>query len=260
MEETDGSTGVTVESTGLALVPQAQAPQVNADDVQLLSRLVVGLSLYGGEALLTRLRAAQQRIDARGDLAGGDVVPDDETMTEVVGYLAVGMVMRAQKRLARSLNWGLDLSMNTAGWALGTFGRLTDNFFMRPLREPVERRIWELMQESQAAIVEGRREVYASRKLANETVGDAFDEAIQALAESPEVTNAAMRVTAGQGASLAGTAIGSAQTLGTSADDTAEGIVRRLLRRRPRKELPPSPLLDKPLTMYGPQGGPDDSE
>jgi hypothetical protein len=67
------------------------------------------------------------------------------------------------------------------------------------------------------------------------------------------LTSAIERVLVGQGSSLTGTAMGSARQLGTSADDLAEGIVRQLLRRKPRRELPPSPLAGLPLTMYEPR-------
>jgi hypothetical protein len=52
--------------------------------------------------------------------------------------------------------------------------------------------------------------------------------------------------------------------LGVSADDLAEGVLRRLLRRKQRRELPPSLLAGKPLTMYDPrnpvQGAQDEDQ
>lgn len=140
--------------------------------------------------------------------------------------------------------------MNAAGWALGTLSGVTDNRLARPLRQPIERGIWGLVMEGQGAIQDGRREVVASRALADETMEELVKEVIQTLAENPELTSAIERVFVGQGAGLAGTAVGSARQLSTSADDLAEGVVRRLLGRKPRRELPPSPLAGKPLTMY----------
>jgi len=105
--------------------------------------------------------------------------------------------------------------------------------------------------------------VVVSRRLADETLEELVEEAIQTLAGNPELTSAIQRVVAGQGASLTGTVVGSARELSVSADDMTEGMVRRLLRRKPRQELPPSPLVGKPLTMYVPrapgQGEQDDS-
>jgi hypothetical protein len=208
------------------------------------------------------LRSAQQRIEASGELAAGDVIPSDETMTELLGYLAIGILMRGQKRVARTIKRGIHFSMNAAGWALGTADRVTDNRLARPFRRPVERRIRGLMEEGQAVIHDGRREVVASRKLTGETLDELIDEVIQVVSESPEITAAFERVVSGQGASLTGTAMGSARQLGTSADDLAERIARRLLGRKPRQELPFSPLAGLPLTMYErgepAQGGQDE--
>jgi len=263
MEATNDSVVVTVEP-GRSSTHQGQpGAEVSSEDVQLISRLVLGLVLFGGEELLFRLRAAQQRIQARGELATVDAIPDDETMTEVLGYFTLGLLMRGQKRLARTINRGLRFSMNAAGWALGTLSGVTDNRLARPFRQPIERRIWGLVMEGQGAIQDGRREVVASRTLADETLEELIKEVIQTLAENPELTTAIEQVVAGQGASLTGTVVSSARQLSTSADDEAEGMLRRLLRRKPRQELPPSPLVGKPLTMYGPrtpgEGARDDS-
>ncbi len=252
MEGTNDGMVVMVEAAG-ANTGQGQQAGANTEDAQLLSRLAVGLLLFGGEELLFRLRSVQQRIEASGELATGDVIPGDETMTEVLGYLTVGMLMRGQRRLSRTVKRGLRMSMNAAGWALGTLSSVTDNRLARPFREPVERRMWGLVIEGQSAIQEGRREVVASRKLADETLEELVEEAIQALAENPELATAIQRVLMGQSASLTGTVVGSARQLSVSADDLTEGMVRRLLRRKPRQQLPPSPLAGKPLTMYQPQ-------
>jgi hypothetical protein len=261
MEETKGTMGVTVQPGGSSTGQGQQA--VNVHDAQLLSRLVLGVVLFGGEELLLRLRLAQQRLEAVGGLADADNIPDDETMTDVLAYLAVGMVMRGQRRVGRMVKRGLNASMNAAGRAFGIFSRVTDNRLARPFREPIDRRIGELMLEGQVAIQDGRREVYASRKLTDETLAEIVQEVIQTLAENPELTVAIERVVAGQGATLTGTVVGNTRQLGLSADDLAEGVARRLLRRKPRRELPPSPLVGKPQTMYGlqsPEPGAQDDD
>jgi hypothetical protein len=262
MEGTTSTTLVTVEADGSTVVEEERANEASFDDLQLVSRLVLGLAMFGGKELIARLRNVQQRLDASGELAGGDTIPDDETMSDVLTYLAVGAAMRGGRRLAQTVKWGLGLSLNTAGWALGTFSRVTDNPVTRPIRRPIDRLIAELMMEGQAAIQDGRREVYVSRKLADETVVEIIDEAVDTLAENPQLTSSIERLVVGQGAGLTETAMGSARELGSSADDLAEGILRRMFRRKPRRELPPSPLAGQPLTMYGPQkpagGGQDE--
>jgi hypothetical protein len=262
MEEAKDTVMVVVEPGGSSTGQEQPAPRPNIGDVLLLSRLVVGLLFFGGEELLLRLRSVQQRIESRGELAAGEVIPNEETTAEALGYLAVGILIRGGKRLARAVNRGIHLSMDVAGWTVGSFSRLTDNRLARPLRQPIERGIRGLMGQGEAAIHDGRREVYASRELADETLDEVIEELIQALAENPELTSAIERVLVGQGAGLTGTAMGSARQLGTSADDLTEGVVWRLLGRKPRRELPPSPLAGKPRTMYerrnSAQGAQDD--
>jgi methyl-accepting chemotaxis protein len=262
MEATNSTMVVTVEPAASDASQEQQAAEIHVGDVRLVSRLVLGLLLFGGEALLSRLRSIQQRIEASGDLAAGDDIPEDETMGQVLGYLAVGMLLRGQQRLARTVKRGVNYSTSLAGWALDRSGRVTDNRLTRPFRAPVERRIEGLMMEGQGAISDGRREVYASRKLTDETVDELIEEVVQAIAENPELTSIIERVFAGQGVGMTTTVMGNARDLSVSADDLAEAMLRRLLGRKPRRELAPSPLLGKPLTMYEPrspaQGGLDD--
>jgi hypothetical protein len=40
------------------------------------------------------------------------------------------------------------------------------------------------------------------------------------------------------------------RTLTATADELTDALLRRLLRRTPRRELPPSPIEGKPQTMY----------
>lgn len=262
MGQTNGNLVIPANPPGSSKPPGRQAGELDFEDIQLVSRFLLGLVIFGGEELLSRLRDAQQRIEASGDLIAGDVVPDDETMTDLLGYLALGLFVRGQKQMARRIHRGIRFTMNTAGWALGTLNRLTDNRLARPFRQPIERRMFELAMEGQEVIYEGRREVHASRVLAAKTVDETIDEVVQILAENPEVTAAIREVIAGQGAGLTGTVMGNARQLGMSADDLAETMARRLLRRKPRRELPPSPLAGKPQMMYGPraaaQGAEDD--
>jgi hypothetical protein len=260
MDEMDSELIVRGESAGAG----PGQPPVESAEGPLLTRFLLGILLLGSDELQARLRALQGEIEAGSSAVVGDVVSEDETTENLLGYLALGMFVRGQKRLARRVRRGIRFSKSTAGWALGTLNRLTDNPLGRPFRRPVERRIWNLVQEGELAINEGQREVVASRVLATRALDETIDEVVQILAENPELTAALQRIVAGQGVSLAGTVVGNAQQLGVSADDLAEGMVRRLLRRKRRWELPPSPLAGQPLTMYAPQrpdqGAEDDDQ
>jgi hypothetical protein len=227
---------------------------------QLLTRFLAGLVLLGSDELLARLRALEIEIEA-GDAGGA--IPGDETMGELVGYLAFGLFLRGHKRVSRGIRRGIRRSMATTGRALDLLNRLTDNPLGRPLRQPVERRIWDLVLESQLAIGEGRRQAQHARLLAGRTLAQVTDDLMAYILEDPELVDLIRRQVAEQGAGLTGTAVGNVRQLGAGADDAIEGAVRRLLRRKPRRELPPSSLAGDPQRVYvagTPSGESDDGE
>jgi hypothetical protein len=132
------------------------------------------------------------------------------------------------------------------------FDRLTDNPLGRPVRRPVEKLLWNLVQEGERSVREGRRETQNARLLATRSLGDITNEAVDAISANPELTALIRRIVAQQGAGFADTVVDNTRQITTTADAVTEGLVRRLLRRQPRRELPPSPLAGKPLDMYAP--------
>lgn len=209
-------------------------------DLHLLSRLLIGLAYVGSDELISRLRTIGSAVAADIETYGG-TIPDDESMAEMLSYLALGTMLRGQRRLARRMRQGLDLSRQAAGWALSTADRLTSNRLARPFRQSVERRMWVALLEGQQAIAEGRRESQTSRLLAERTVEELVDDVIEAMLQNPELMVSIQRLVAQQSVSLTGTVVGQTRQLTESADDVAEGIVRRVLRRGPRPPLSPTP-------------------
>ena len=231
-----------------------------SEEGQLLSRFLLGLLLLGSDELLTRLRALQGEIEGSVELAAGQVVPGDETTAELLGYLAVGMFLRGQKRLSGSIRRGVRRSIQATGQALSLLDRLTDNALGRPLRQPVERRLWNLALEGQRAIGEGRRQTQNARLLAGRTLDQVVNDLTAYLIENPELMDLIRRQVAEQSTGLAGTAMDSARQLGVGADGTVEGAVRRVLRRQPRQELPPSPLPADPQAVYSRRTSPGEED
>jgi hypothetical protein len=99
---------------------------------------------------------------------------------------------------------------------------------------------------------EGRLEEQRSRLLAGQSLGAIVDDVMDYVAASPELTSFLTDLIQGQGSGLAGVAADSARQMSATGDDATEGIVRRILRRKPRQDLPPSPLAGKTQTMYSP--------
>jgi hypothetical protein len=184
-------------------------------------------------------------------------------MAELLGYLTLGLLVRGQKNLSRRIHRRIRRSMEMTRRALGLLNRLTDNALGRPVRQPLERRLWSLVLEGQQAIGEGRREAQHARLLAGRTLAQVTDDLMAYILEDPELVDLIRRQVAEQGAGLTDTAVGNVRQLGAGADDAIEGAVRRLLRRKPRRELPPSSLAGDPQRVYVPgtlSGESDDGE
>jgi hypothetical protein len=249
MDEMDGSVIITVEPAGSRTNREQQPGGWGSRDRQLAARFLMGLLLLGGDELLRYLQAAQREIEAAAE-APGQVVFRRETERDLLAYLALGILAQGQKRVVRGVRRGIRYSVGAAGWAFGAMDWLTDNPLGRPIRGSIGRRLSALVQEGERVVRESQREAQSARLLASRTVGVMVSDVVAEVAESPEVTETIQQIVGQQSVELAGTMMDSARQLSAGADSRAEGLVRRLFRRRPRRELPPSPLAGKPQTMY----------
>jgi hypothetical protein len=89
-----------------------------------------------------------------------------------------------------------------------------------------------------------------ARLLASQTVGEVIDELLDFMSENPDLAEFVRELIGQQSVGLAGVVRDNARQVSSTADYIAEGVVRRILRRRSRRDMPPSPLMGKPQTMY----------
>ena len=141
-------------------------------------------------------------------------------------------------------------SVSTASWTYDKLNRWTDNRLLRPLRNPVEARLQGWWEEAAQIVEEGRREEQDSRAMAAESVQSVVENILDQVAESEEVDRLIMELVGQKSVSFASSLVDNVRTLTATADDALEGVLRKLLRRTPRRALPPSPLEGQPQTMY----------
>jgi hypothetical protein len=218
---------------GLDLEPE-RAPSV--------SRFLVGLLLLGSDQLAQGLGGARQLKT--------EALPEEETSSEVLRYLALGLLARGQRRAGRRLRTVYYASVGTASWTYDKLNRWTDNRLLRPLRNPVEARLQGWWEEAAQIVEEGKREEQDSRALATESVGSVVENIFDQVAESEEVDRLIKELVGQKSVSFASSLVDNVRTLTAIADDAFDGALRRLLRRTPRRDLPPSPLEGQPQTMY----------
>jgi hypothetical protein len=214
----------------------------DSDNDWALSRFLVGLLLLGSDELAQGLRGtAQPAIDSASA---------EETSSDLLRHLALGLLARGERDAGNSLRTAYYASVGTASWTFHALDRLTDNRFMHPLRRPVEARIRRLGEQVAEIVKEGKREEQDSRALATESVGSVVENIFDQVAESEEVDRLIKELVGQKSVSFASSLVDNVRTLTAIADDAFDGALRRLLRRTPRRDLPPSPLEGQPQTMY----------
>lgn len=251
--ESEAAAGPATPGQFLPQVTPKQGQPLEFENLQLLSRLVIGFLFLGGDELMQRLRFLQRQIDEEPRLSGSGMRPEEESSLDFMRYLAMGLFVRGEKTVARGVQAGVRLSMGTAAKVLGGLNRLTDNRITHPLRRPAEARLRKLGDEALQIINEGRREDQNARLLAGRTAADVIDEVLAYVIEDPELYRVLTAAVGQQGAGLANLVSENARSAAASGDSAAEGFIRRLLRRTPRKQLPPSPLRGEPQTIYTPE-------
>ncbi|MDX1417183.1 MAG: hypothetical protein R3293_23455, partial [Candidatus Promineifilaceae bacterium] len=111
-----------------------------------------------------------------------------------------------------------------------------------PLQRRYDRIVRRGEQSLERWIATGRTNEPRSRELAKMTYAEIVDEFIDQLAENPEL----QELVTTQGIGLASQARDEVRERTVTADNLMEGLVRRILRRTPRSELPgPPPEVQK---------------
>lgn len=227
--------------------------ELDLEGVQLLSRFLMGTVLTGGDALMQRLRFFQEQVEAEPWLLISDNNLDQESTTALLRYLAIGLYLRGQKRVGHGVRRGFRFALGTASWALGGVNRLTSTRLTRSLRRSASARARDWAEETVQIMEEGRREEQNARLLAGQTIDEIIDEVVEYLAENPDMQASIRHLIGQQSVGLANVMADNARSVSASADNIAESVVRRILRRTPRRQLPPSPLTGQAQTMYSPE-------
>lgn len=237
----------------LPAVPPATAGDDPEFDAYLtIVKLLVGGTVEGTAQLLERLKAIDEELRAADETTA---IGDVNTTADVLRYAFVGFVLSASDTARNSvMRWteASDMFWRVTGSAIEPF---TENRFTGFFTGPFERAFQSLNlrgEEKVAAWVElGRQQEPASRKMARLAYLRIVDEFIDHLAENEELAELVQE----QSVSLAAEAVDSMRSRTVSADTLAERVVRRMLRRPPRDELPPPPdevrrAAAEPVTLY----------
>jgi hypothetical protein len=214
-----------------------EAPRAAFDSLDALARLLMGLSLEGWEEVLRRL-AAWDASARRAIGPADDVRPlRRETQGDLARYVLIGAAAVAAGEMRG---------------AIQAFGRVTDDAARRAARAftwlvgdrraaAIERDFSRLVARGEQEIVRlvdvGRREELLGRASARTALQTSAQEVLDYLSHSPQL----QQLITQQSVSLAGTVVDEARERTVTADNIAERLVRALLGRPPREQLPPPP-------------------
>jgi hypothetical protein len=211
----------------------------------------------GSDQVLQRIQEVGRDLEAYPTFVQPETPLDEASALELLRCLGIGLFARGQRQVAKGVRTGFYASLGTTSWVLDKLDRVTDNWLARPLRRPVEIRLRKWGRGAGQVVREGRLEEQRSRQLAQEATYAIVDDVVEFIAQNPEVTGWIQELVAQQGVGLAEVMRDNARQLSAASDDFAEGLLRRILGRTPRQDLPSSPLSGKPQTMYSPETAPE---
>lgn len=217
--------------------PLANEPSTDPEFDAYLAvvRLLIGGTIEGAAELVKRLETWESELNAAGDPPEPGEI---HSSGDVARYMMVGMALSASDGLRRQvvrLAQASDLFWRFTGSATQP---LVDNRLTGIVAGPIDRAFDRLVTRGQKRVNEwvelGRAQEPGARRVARKTYEQVIDEFIGQLADNKELADLVQKKSVG----LATEAVDEFRSRTVSADAMAENIVRRILRRPPRHELP----------------------
>lgn len=238
MSEQTLSQGASQENSVVAIVtgdPNQATSEPDFDALKAITKLLVGGVIEGSSQLTSRLREYEAALREEGEGEATEPVSEDEL--DRLRYAFVGLIFDAQATLRRNVVLWAKIADQSARATNRVTQPVTDSFLFKPLRRRFDR-LANRGEDSLARwIADGRRQEQPSRDLARRTYTEVLDEFIDRLAENPELQDLITQQSIG----VASEVRDEVRERTVTGDSLVEGLVRRILRRSPRKELPGPP-------------------
>jgi len=242
------------------------------DAYRSVVRLLVGLALVGGDGLIGRLREWETAHPV-----GGSAQAEEELDGDLARHALIGMAFETAEMVRQAALGAAGLSVSVAGAMWSALRPITGSFLFRPFWSPVR----SVATRGEARFVRytriGRSEEQRSRKMADEVTGLLIEDIVRYVADNPGVmalidtqivalaTRAetldplvqevgdryiaylnehpddVQNLVQGQAIGMATEVRDDVRTVTVTGDTFLETLVRALLRRTPREDLPPPP-------------------
>jgi hypothetical protein len=248
----DDTQELAIEQAG-ADAQMERRSNVDRDNADLALRFLVGLLSIGGDEAARRLQDVQDRLDAEPSLWQPEATAGQKSLGRQAWHLGVGLVNRGQKKLRRGIRSSYDRTLRALDWASAAPERWGAGFVTGPVRKPMAAQVQRWRQQAALIEKEGELEEQIGRALTKGMIIDLIMEIMDEVAENPQLLEFVEDLLSAQGKGMASTVMDNTRSVALTADDGADALLRWLLRRKPRRELPPSPVEGQRQTMYRPR-------
>lgn len=255
---------------------EAEQPQAlnlsegETDLVSSLTRLLVGGALIGLDELRARLEAweveareasAEQyaravanspaRESASSDSFTDNGHADDSSEADWVRHALLGVLFESQSRWARRRQAFRGRAGRRAESLITPLrNRLESTSMLRPAQSRFDMLAERGEMITRRWVARGQAEEAHSRRLVRTAANEIFSDSMDQLGQAPALQELVRRQSAG----LTQDALDEVRVRTVTGDLVAEHLVRRLLRRTPRQELP-VPSTAEGAEVEGPSGG-----
>lgn len=231
-----------------------------------MTRLMIGGVEIGLNRLLSSLESWDQELaqrDVKGQGSGGasnqtESVPppgmrvslpteteskaEEEALAQgeappLLRYALVGLFFDVQDGLVKGIEAVDRTSRAVIHMGEPWLRPLQQSRLIKPLSRQVDRLVARGEAEVMRWVERGRQESEQSRKLVETAVSSTIEQSIETLATNPEVQELVQKQSTG----LANEVLEEVRERTVSADNFLEGVIRRILRRTPREQLPAPP-------------------
>ncbi|MBN2146262.1 MAG: hypothetical protein JW726_02695 [Anaerolineales bacterium] len=236
--------------------------------LRLVTRLMIGGVEVGLGKLFSSLESLDQEFSGRemsgqemgdmpkqlepampppiesAELAGDAESSDDKGMdvetsgSRLLNHALIGLFFEVQDGLQKGIEVFDQTSRAVSHLGEPWLRPLQHSRLLRPLRRQVDRLAERGEAELMHWVERGRQETEHGRRLVNTAISSTVDRSIETLTTNPEVQELVQKQSTG----LANEMLEEVRERTVSADNFLEGIARRILRRKPREELPEPPF------------------
>lgn len=229
---------LTLQTPPVSDMPTPTASDPEFDAYMAIVKLIIGGTIEGAAELVNRLEKWEAELNDTEDTAQPGQI---QTNGDAARFMLVGMTLAASEGVRQQifkLAQASDVFWRLTGSAAQP---LVNNRLTGIVTRPLDRAFDRLVNRGQARVnrwVElGRTHEPGARRIARKTYLEIVDEFIGHLAKNEELADLVQE----QGMGLASEAVDEFRSRTVSADAIAENLVRRILRRPPRQELPGPP-------------------